>query len=130
MPWQFLGDAVLVVHFGVVLFVIGGLLVIPTGNAFGWPWVNAWTFRIAHVTAIAVVAVQAWLGQVCPLTTLEMHLRERAGKATYAGSFVEHWLAPLLFHDLPAWVFVLVYTAFGSLVAAAWIRFPPGRSGR
>ena len=29
-------------------------------------------FRLAHLTAIAVVVLQAWFGVICPLTTLEM----------------------------------------------------------
>jgi hypothetical protein len=50
---------VLVVHFGVVLFVVGGLALVVAGNRVGWPWVNIWWFRLAHLAAIAVVVTQA-----------------------------------------------------------------------
>ena len=75
MPFQLLADAVLVVHFGVVLFVVGGLVVVLAGNWLRWRWVNHLWFRLAHLAAIAVVVIQAWLGQYCPLTTLESWLR-------------------------------------------------------
>ena len=71
LPYQFLADAVLVLHFGIVVFVVGGLVLVVAGNALRWRWVNAFGFRLAHLAAIAVVVAQSWLGEVCPLTTLE-----------------------------------------------------------
>ena len=68
---------------------------------------------------------QAWLGQFCPLTTLESWLRIQAGAAAYERSFIEHWLQRLIFYEAPFWVFTMVYTAFAALVALAWWRFPP-----
>jgi len=73
------------------------------------------------------VVLQSWLGAVCPLTTLEMALRRRAGDATYAGAFIAHWLEDLLYYRAPDWVFVTAYTVFGILVAWAWIWAPPRR---
>ena len=124
-----LADAVLVLHVGVVLFVVGGLLFVVVGNLVPrrWHWVNAPWFRLLHAAAIAVVAAQAWLGMVCPLTTLEMWLRAQADQPTYGGGFVEHWLQALLYFDAPPWVFTLGYSLFGLMVAAVWLRFPPGR---
>lgn len=126
-PYLWLADAVLVLHFGVVLFVVGGLLLIVAGGLRRWPWVHHWWFRAAHLAAIGFVVLQAWLGQTCPLTTLESWLRRQAGASGYAQSFIGHWVQRLLYHDAPAWVFVLAYTAFGLLVIAAWWRFPPRR---
>jgi hypothetical protein len=122
-----LADLVLTVHFAIVAFVVAALPLIVVGNLRGWRFVNGWWFRLAHLAAIAVVVAQAWLGVVCPLTTLENWLRARAGQAVYESSFIEHWLTRLLFYAAPAWVFTAVYTAFGLAVAAAWWRFPPGR---
>ncbi|HSV47931.1 MAG TPA: DUF2784 domain-containing protein, partial [Ramlibacter sp.] len=108
----------------------GALVVVIAGNlGRRWSWVNRWGFRLAHLGAIVFVALQAWLGQVCPLTTLEMELRARAGQATYAGGFVEHWLQRLLFWDFPPWVFATAYTLFALVVLAAWWRFPPRTRG-
>lgn len=129
MAYRLLADFVLTVHFAVVVFVIGGLVAIVAGNVYGWSFVNAWWFRLAHLAAIAVVVAQAWLGVVCPLTTLESWLRTQAGEAAYETSFIEHWLTRLLFYDAPAWVFTAAYTLFGLAVIAAWRWFPPGRRG-
>jgi polyferredoxin len=113
-----------------VVFVVGGLLLVVAGNLAHWHWVNALWFRIAHLAAIAVVAAQAWLGVVCPLTTLEMWLRGQAQQPTYRESFLEHWLSRLLYYDAPAWVFVAAYTLFGIAVVASWWRWPPSRPSR
>lgn len=127
MPYQLLADAVLTIHFAIVLFVVGGLAAIVAGNFYGWRFVNGWLFRLAHLGAIAVVVAQAWLGVVCPLTTLESWLRVQAGEAAYETSFIEHWLTRFLFYRAPAWMFTAAYTLFGAAVALAWWRFPPRR---
>ena len=127
MPYQVLADAVLVLHLGIVVFIVAGLVLVVAGNVRGWRWVNAWWFRLAHLAAIGVVVAQAWLGQVCPLTTLEVWLRGRSGQPVYAGSFVAHWVQRILFYDAPPWAFTLAYTLFGLLVIAVWWRFPPLR---
>lgn len=125
MAW--LADVVLVVHLAVVLFVIGGLLAIVAGNLLGWPWVNGWWFRGAHVAAIATVVVQSWLGIECPLTTLEAWLRVRSGTTPHGMGFIAYWVQRLLFYQAPLWLFVLLYTGFGALVAAVWWLYPPRR---
>ena len=123
--FQLLANGVLALHLAVVLFVVGGLLVVIAGNLRRWHWVNALWFRLAHLAAIAFVVAQAWLGQVCPLTTLEMWLRARGGVSTYGGGFIEYWMQRLLYYDAPDWVFVAVYSLFGLLVLASWFYYPP-----
>lgn len=118
-------DAVLLVHFGVVLFVVLGLPAIVIGNRVGWSWANRLWWRVVHLAAIGVVALQAWLDQYCPITILESWFREQAGQSGYSSSFMEHWLQRLLYYQAPLWVFALVYTGFGVLVAWAWWRYPP-----
>ena len=130
MPYQLLADIVLMLHFGVVLFVVGGLLAVLLGNALHWRWVNQLWFRWLHLAAIAYVVVQSWLGLTCPLTTLESWLREQAGQVSYSKSFIEHWVQGLLFYEAPFWVFALIYTLFGALVLLSWWRFPPRRSAK
>ena len=115
-----LADGVLVTHIAYVGFVVIGLVLILLGGFRGWSWVRNRWFRYAHLAAIGLVVVQAWLGIVCPLTTLEMHLREKAGDATYQGTFIAHWLHRLLFFNAPPWVFTLCYTAFAFAVIASW----------
>ena len=124
-PYHLFADAVLTLHFCIVAFVVGGLVLTIIGNLGAWRWVNNLSFRIAHLVAIAVVVAQAWAGATCPLTSLEMWLRANARAATYSGSFIEHWLQRLLYYEAPTWVFTLGYSLFGLLVAATWWRFPP-----
>jgi len=124
-PYQLLADVVLALHFSIVAFVVGGLVLTIIGNLRAWRWVNALGFRLAHLVAIAVVVAQAWLGATCPLTALEMWLRAHARAATYSGSFIEHWLQWLLYYQAPTWVFTLAYSLFGLLVAATWWHFQP-----
>jgi hypothetical protein len=127
LPYGPLADIVLSVHVALVLFVVGGLVIIVVGNLLAWRWVNSWSFRLAHLGAIAVVVAEAWFGIECPLTTLEIWLRGKAHATTYEGGFIEYWLQRLLYYEAPPWVFTLAYTLFGLAVAAAWWRFPPRR---
>ena len=70
----------------VVFVMLGGLLVVR--------WLRiAWV----HVPCAAWGALVELMGWVCPLTPLERALRERAGEATYATPFLEHYLIPLLY---------------------------------
>jgi polyferredoxin len=127
VPYRLLADIVLSLHVAIVVFVVGGLVAVVVGNLRGWWFVNAWWFRLAHLVAIAVVVAQAWLGVVCPLTTLESWLRGQARQAAYEAGFIEYWLQRVLYYDAPAWVFTVAYALFGLAVAAAWWRFPPRR---
>ncbi len=122
-----LADAILVVHVLFVLFVVVGLVLIFIGKRRGWRWVRNFYFRLVHLLAIGYVVAQSWLGAICPLTIWEMQLRDKAGDAIYAGSFIAYWLQQLLYYRAPPWVFVLAYTLFGALVAASWYWVRPKR---
>ena len=84
---RLLADAVVVVHFAFIAFVVaGGLLVI----------VKRW-WALLHLPAAAWAAYTEFTGTICPLTPLENELRRKAGEAGYAGGFVEHYLIPLIY---------------------------------
>ena len=120
-----MADLVLVTHTAFVAFIVVGLLLIVFGGFRGWKWIrNPW-FRALHLAGIGLVVVQSWLGLDCPLTTLEMNLRERAGDATYGTTFMAHWLQKFLYYEAPTWIFVVGYTVFGLVVIASWLRFRP-----
>ena len=124
-----IADAFLLLHVLVVVFVAAGLVVIYAGGTLAWSWVrNPW-FRSLHVAAIGIVALQSWVGIICPLTTWEMSLRNQAGDIVYSGSFISHWLESLLYYQAPAWVFTVVYTGFGALVMASWFFVRPRSFG-
>jgi hypothetical protein len=116
-------DAILVVHAAFVLFVVGGLVATWIGLALGKRFaLNPW-FRVAHLAAIAFVVVESLLGYMCPLTIWEDALRGNVG----GEGFIQRWIHAWLYWNAPAWVFTVVYAAFGALVAWTWLRFPPRR---
>jgi len=121
-----LADLVLLLHVLFVAFVTGGLALIFIGGVRAWRWVrNPW-FRLAHILAIGFVVVQSWFAVMCPLTTLENILRQKAGGAAYKDDFIAHWLQAILYYSAPAWVFAVCYTIFGALVLASWAIVRPG----
>ena len=94
---------VLVVHVAYILFVVAGLALIWIGAWLGWRWVRNFWFRVLHLCAIALVALEAILGIACPLTVLEDQLR--TGSSTDIG-FLERLAARRLvlgFPDLGIW---------------------------
>ena len=125
LTFQLLADAVLVLHGAIALFVVAGLVLVVAGNWRRWQWVNRLGFRLAHLAAIGVVVAESWFGVACPLTTLELALRARAGASTYRGNFIEHWLQALLYYDAPERLFTALYVfwALATLVTL-WL-VPP-----
>jgi hypothetical protein len=123
-------DLLLLTHVLFVAFVILGLVLIVAGKLAAWAWVrNPW-FRLVHLAGIGVVVLQSWLGVICPLTTWEMALREKAGDAVYTGAFIAHWLEEILYYRAPEWVFVVGYTVYGVLIVFCWFWVRPRKLSR
>ncbi len=118
--YSLMADAILIIHFAIVVFVVFGFMLIVTGLLARWSWVHNSIFRMAHLAAVGLVVLQAWLGQLCPLTIWENELRRRAGQSGYSETFVEHWLHDILFYQAEPWVFTTIYTCFGALVVLVW----------
>jgi hypothetical protein len=117
---RLLANTVVGVHFGFVLFVVlGGLLVLH------WPKV-AWI----HLPAAAWGVFIEWSGHICPLTPLEIALREGGEERGYSGGFVEHYLAPLLYpNGLTRTVQVLLGTLVLAFNLAVYVQVVRRRSG-
>ena len=115
-----LADVLLTLHVAIVVFVVGLLPLVLIGGALGWRWVRHFGLRLLHLGLMVFIAAQAWLGQLCPLTVWEQHLRRIAGQGSYGESFIEHWLSRLLYWEAPWWTFVAAYSLFAALVALAW----------
>lgn len=82
-------DVVAGVHLLVVLLVPSGALL-----ARRWPGLLC-----LHVPlTVAVVAINL-AGASCPLTTLELQLRQGDGEPGYSGGFIEHYLVDPLHPD-------------------------------
>jgi hypothetical protein len=120
-----LADVVLLLHAGYAAFVVGGLLVVPLGNWLDWGWVRARGLRKAHVLCTAIVAVEALIGAICPLTWLEHVLLVASGAAGYDRSFIGHLVYRLLYYDAPAWMFTVAYTVLALTVVLLYHYIPP-----
>ena len=127
-PYSMAADAILVVHFTFVVFVVGGQACVVIGYFRDWRWVRSLTFRVCHLLAIGFVVAQAWASNICPLTVWESKLRAAAGEQSYQRSFIEHWIGKLIYYDAPLWLFAVVYTLFGALVIFTWIWVRPGKT--
>lgn len=125
-----LADLVAAVHAAVVVFVVGGFVLVLVGAARGWSWVRNVAFRAVHLAATAVVALQAAFGCPCPLTTWEYELRRDAGQTVEDISFVGRIARRVLYLDLPEWVFPILHVGFGLIVVAAFVFAPPRRRRR
>ena len=123
--YRLAADVVVVLHMVYVLIVVLGLPAICWGTVRKQVWVrNAW-LRGGHLAMILVVVGEAWAGITCPLTVWEHQLRDAAGQQSDQGAFVANLVHDLLFYDAEPWVFTLLYTVFGLLVAATFVMAPP-----
>ena len=122
---NYLADIVLVIHSSVVIFIVIGQLLVVIGGLKQWLWIRNGYFRLLHLLAISVVVLESWLGLACPLTTLENHLRQLVGQSYQQTSFIAHGLQYFLFYSAPEWVFIVLYTLFGSLVLITFLVYPP-----
>lgn len=89
MAYRLLADLLVVVHFTFILFVV-------LGGFLAWRWRRvAWV----HVPAALWGALIEFMGWICPLTPLENRFRALAGEAGYRGSFIEHYLIPVMYPE-------------------------------
>ncbi len=100
-----LADALVVLHFAFIVFVVLGAL-----TAYRWPklvWVH-----------IPCALWGAWIeitGGICPLTPIEVRFRRMGGAEGYAGGFIEHYLVPIIY---PSGLTQTDQLLLGSLVVA------------
>ena len=121
MFYRILTDLTVAVHFAFLIFVVAGgflarrhrWLAIPHLLAAGWG-----------------VYVEATPGLICPLTPLENTFALRAGQAGYQGSFIEHYLVPIIYPEgltrAAQWVLAVLVVVI-NVTVYAWPR--PRRDG-
>lgn len=85
--YSLLADAVIVVHFLFIAFVVGGGLLVLCR-----PWL-----AFLHLPAVAWGAGIEFTGGICPLTPLENHFRELGGGSAYSGDFIVRYLVPVIY---------------------------------
>jgi hypothetical protein len=89
MMYRVAADLVLIIHLAFVVFVVlGGLLVLR------WP-----KLMWLHVPAVLWGVAIELIGFVCPLTPLEVWLREQGGESGYEGDFISHYITALLYPE-------------------------------
>jgi hypothetical protein len=82
-----LADLVLLLHLLFIVFaMLGALLVLR------WRWA-----ALLHLPMLAWGVAIELTGGICPLTPLENTLRRAAGEGGYSGSFLEHYLLPIVY---------------------------------
>ena len=87
MLYAIAADLLLVLHLSFVFFVVaGGLLVCK------WRWL-----ALLHLPAVVWGVLLELRGWICPLTPWEQQLRLAAGENGYSGSFIAHYLLPLVY---------------------------------
>ena len=107
-------NLLVLIHFGFILFVaLGGLLVLK--------WRKIAYLHIPCVLWGALIEVGGWL---CPLTPLELHLRQLAGEAGYAGGFIDHYVMPLVYppgltRGMQIWIGAIILVL--NLCVYAWV---------
>jgi hypothetical protein len=90
VAYRWLTDLTVTVHFAFLVFVVAGGLAARGYRRIALP----------HLLAVAwAVYVEARPGLVCPLTPLENYFAIRAGRAGYEGSFIEHYLVPIIYPE-------------------------------
>lgn len=80
---------VLLAHLAFILFVVFGGL---------WVWKRprlAWV----HLPVVIWGALSEFLSLPCPLTPLEKHFLQLAGKTPYEGDFIAHYLFGMIYPD-------------------------------
>ena len=82
-----LADLAVLLHALFILFVVGGGFLV-----LRWPRL-AWL----HLPAALWGAAVELTGWFCPLTDFELYWRRRGGEVGYSGSFIEHYLEPLIY---------------------------------
>lgn len=129
--YALLADLLVGLHFLYVLFAVGGELAVLAGGLLRRPWARNPAFRIVHLAAVALVAVEALLGVTCPLTSWEYDLRQLAGQQVERDiSFIGRLVRSVIFYDFPAWVFTITYVGFALLVAGSLLLFPLRTRGK
>jgi len=104
-------DFVVLLHLLWIVFLIVGAW--PGAR---WPWVK-WT----HLAALAFSVLLQVFGWVCPITHLEVWLRQAGGATPYTGTFIGQYLERIVYLQLPTG-FLLTGTLI-IIAISLWIYF-------
>jgi len=104
-----LADAVVVVHFAFLVYV-------ATGGFLAWRW-RRWI--LPHLLAVGWGVTTVVAGLRCPLTTLENHFRNQAGRNRLdRRGFIDHYLEGVIY---PERYTAALWALAGTLVLISWV---------
>ncbi len=104
--YRILADLTVALHFGWILFLIFGCFL---GTRFR-------LIKIVHLSALAFAVIINATGSACPLTYLEVWLRQKHDPAlSYAGSFIAHYIEKIIYFTLPESSLALLTIALAGL---------------
>jgi hypothetical protein len=127
MWYSILADIIVAAHLAYVSYVLVGQVLIVLGWILRWGWVRNLWFRVTHLAAILIVAIEAVFGITCPMTVWEQQLTE----AVTERSFIGRCLGDILFINLPDDhpVFLWSYVGVACLILATFVFVPPRIEG-
>ncbi len=108
-----LAEAVVVLHFTVLAFLLGGGFL-----AWRWRWVI-----YPHLALGAWAVLSIVTPTVCPLTAWENDFRAMAGMPVLETGFIDHYIDGVWYPESAS---TLVQLVLGAVVLASWIGFYAG----
>jgi hypothetical protein len=87
MIYQLAASGLVIIHLAFVVFVIFGAVL-----TLRWPRLIGF-----HLAAIVWGVLIEFTGAICPLTPLEVQLRQLGGVAGYQGGFIDHYVLAVLY---------------------------------
>jgi hypothetical protein len=125
-----LAQATLAVHIAIAGFVVFGIAAIPLGARLGWPFVYVFWWRLLHLGAMGIIALQKLLGNSCFLSVWEFHLVDLASRIPHPTPLFQTIGEHVLYWNLPLWFLAVLYTALFAFVGVMWFVVPPRLKGR
>lgn len=130
MKYKILADLIVMIHFGWILFMIGGFI-FTLCCFFRKEFFDRWLLRMIHLFGIIYVGVLAVLGKHCPLTILEYNLRIKHNpELNYPGSFIIYYIEKLVYPDANLIVFLIPTIFIAIFTAIVFIIRPPKKTKR
>ena len=63
-----IADIILILHFGIILFITSLFFLIPVGYKFNWIFTKNIKIRYFHAGLMTFVTIETFLGIACPIT--------------------------------------------------------------
>lgn len=110
---KLLAEAVMVLHFAVLAFLLAGGFI-----AWRWRWVI-----YPHLVIGAWAILSLLVPVTCPLTSAEEFFRARAGMPALGTGFIDYYIDGVWYPESAS---TLVQLVLGSVVIVSWIGFYAG----